>query len=572
MAAAIANHGVNVLLAAGLVLALPVAAHAAPDPKVAPPVAGHGAPDLRTQLDTEVAQHFRSDQPGAAVMVRKGDKVLLRKGYGMGDLARQRPVLPEQVFRLGSITKPFTAAAIMLLADEGKLSVDDDVRKYLPGYPTHDATITIEHLLTHTSGIPSYTDQPGFNRMMAQDIEPAALLDRFKDLPLEFVPGARMKYSNSGYHLLGLIIEKVSGQPYARFIAQRIFKPLGMTHSGYGDDPKLDRVQGYSRGKEGPPMAAPPISMKIPYAAGALVSSVDDLARWDSAIRAGKLLKKATWQRVFTAARLIDGRATDYGYGWSVGKLDGHPAQRHGGGIPGFATHLLRVPDEGLLVTVLLNSIPGPTDPALLAHRLAMIALGKPLVDPKVARVDGGVLDRYAGVYRSRDKGPFLVRRDGDHLTVQPPGGPRLEAWPESESRFFVKGQPLRFAFATGAGGTVSELAVTRPSGDVDRAARTSEKLPAERPAVTVSPEVLERYVGEYRLTPDFAITITRTGSQLFAQATHQPRHEIFPSGPGEFFLRAVDAQLSFPAKGNARAEMLIFRQNGRTMPGKRVR
>ncbi len=547
----------------GLALALPLPAVALP--------AAPGA-DLKSQLAAEVAVHFRPDLPGAAVLVRKGKEILLRKGYGMGDLARGRPVLPEQVFRIGSLTKPFTATAIMLLADAGKLSVEDDIRKYLPQYPTHDAPITIEHLLTHTSGIPGYTEQRGFTQKMGQDIEPAALVDQFKDLPLEFLPGSRMKYSNSGYHLLGLIIEKVSGQPYGRFVAQKIFKPLGMTHSGYGDDPKLDRVLGYSRGKEGPPLAATPISMKIPFAAGGLVSSVDDLARWDSAIQAGKLLKKDTWKRVFTPTRLMDGRATDYGYGWSVGNLEGHPAQRHGGGIPGFASHILRVPDEGLLVAILFNSIPGPTDPALLAHRLAMIALGKPLVDPKVAKVEGAVLDRYPGVYRTRDRGAVLVRRDSDHLTVQPLGAPPLDAWPESDSRYFVKGQPLRFAFTTGAGGTVSELAITGPTGNVDRAVRTSERLPAERPAATLAPAVLDRYVGEYRMTPDFAITVTRSGTQLFAQATDQPRVEMVPGRPGEFNLRAIDAQLTFPSRGNALPEMVLLRQNGRTLPGKRVR
>ena len=438
------------------------------------------APDLGKQLDAEMAQHFRPDQPGAAVLVRKGDQILLRKGYGLGDVDGRRPVRPEQVFRLGSITKPFTAAAILLLAESGKLSVTDDIRKHLPGYPTGGATITIEHLLTHTSGIPSYTDLPSFRELMAREIEPAALVDQWKDLPLEFPPGARMKYSNSGYHLLGLIIEKVSGLSYAQFIAQRIFAPLQMTHSGYGDDPKLDRVRGYERGRgrgeDGPARPALPINMKIPYSAGALVSSVDDLARWDSAIAAGKLISKDGWQRGFSRARLKDGSTTDYGYGWSLGTIDGRPAHRHGGGIPGFATHFLRVPDQRLLVVVLLNSIPGPFDAGLLTHRLAMIALGKPMADPRVATIAPALLDRYAGTYQIAEKGTFRVNRQADHLTVQPPRGPTLEAWAESDRRFFVKGHPIRFQFAVDPAGAVTSLEITRPNGDIDRATRSAEK------------------------------------------------------------------------------------------------
>jgi CubicO group peptidase (beta-lactamase class C family) len=434
------------------------------------------APDLGKQLDAEMAQHFRPDQPGAAVLVRKGDQVLLRRGYGLADVGSRRPVRPDLVFRLGSITKQFTAAAILLLAESGKLSLGDDIRKHLPGYPTGGATITIEHLLTHTSGIPSYTDLPGFRERMARDIEPAALVQQWKDLPLEFAPGTRMKYSNSGYHLLGLIIEKASGLGYAPFLAQRIFAPLQMTHSGYGDDPKLDRVHGYERGKEGLARPALPINMKIPYSAGALVSSVDDLARWDSAITAGKLLGKDSWQRGFTRTRLKDGSTTDYGYGWSLGTIDGRPAQRHGGGIPGFATHILRVPDHRLLVVVLLNSIPGPVDAGLLSHRLAMIALGKPLTDPKVATIAPALLDRYAGTYQLADQRTFRVSRQADHLTVQTPRGPTLDAWAESDRRFFVKGHPIRFEFAVDPAGAVTSLAITRPNGDIDRATRSAEK------------------------------------------------------------------------------------------------
>ncbi len=537
----------------------------APTPAVA-------APDLGAQLDALLTPHYRPDQPGAAVLVRKGEQVLLRKGYGLADVKKGRPVKPELVFRLGSLTKQFTAAAIMMLVEQGKLSLSDDIRKHLPSYPAHPQTITIEHLLTHTSGIPDYTDLPGFTERMAQDVQPPALVDRFKDLPLEFAPGAQMKYSNSGYHLLGLIIEKASGRPYARFVAERIFTPLGMTHSGYGDDPKLDRVLGYTRGKEGPAQLAPSIDMKIPYAAGALVSSVDDLARWDRAIRDGKLLNRQSWQRIFTPGRLNDGQHTDYGYGWSLGKMNDHPVQRHSGGIPGFTSHILRLPAEDLLVVVLANSIPGPVDLGLLVHRLALTALGTPLVDPPVAAIDLALLDRYAGVYKLPAARTFLVRREGDHLTVQPPRGPALPAWPESERRFFVKEHPIRFAFTVDPKGAVTELQITKPSGDIDLATRSTDKLPPGRTAITLAPALLDRYVGEYRLNPTFAITITRSGQQLYAQATNQPRLEIFASAPGEFFLKAVDAQLTFRAKGDASADELVLHQNGRDQPAKRVR
>jgi CubicO group peptidase (beta-lactamase class C family) len=317
---------------------------------------------------------------------------------------------------------------------------------------------------------------------MKQDIEPPDLVGRFRDRPLEFQPGERMKYSNSGYHLLGLIIEKASGKSYASFLQERIWKPLGMSHSGYGDDPRLPRVKGYEVvGKIVPARPAPIINMKIPYSAGALVSSVDDLALWDAAIREGKLLKKESWQAVFSPGRLKDGSRTSYAYGWAIGKVDGRPAQSHSGGIPGFASHLLRLPEEKLLVVVLFNGLPPPIDAGALAHRLALTALGKPYVEPKVARIDPALLDRYVGVYRASAAGamPLFIRRNGDHLTLQAQGGPRLDAWPESETRFFVKDRLTRLSFVVERGaGPARAVNLTKSNGDAEQVVRTAEKLP----------------------------------------------------------------------------------------------
>ena len=443
---------------------------------------GAAEPSVTAQLDALVAVHVRPDAPGGAVLVRKGDQILLRKGYGLGDVEGRVPVRPEQVFRIGSLTKQLTAAAILLLADEGKLSVRDDIRKHLPGYPTHGATITIEHLLTHTSGIPSYTDLPGFRLWMSKDIEPPDLVREFRERSLEFQPGERMKYSNSGYHLLGLIIEKASGKSYADFMRDRLWKPLGMSHSSYGDDPRLPLVKGYEVGGPGGPVRpAPVINMKIPYSAGALVSSVDDLARWDAAIREGKLLTKESWLAMFSPGRLKNGSRTSYAYGWGIGKVDGRPAQSHGGGIPGFATHILRLPEDRLLVVVLFNSLPPPVDAGTLAHRLALTALGKPYVEPRVARIDPALLDRYPGVYRASSPGavPLFVRREGDHLTLQPQGGMRMAAWPESETRFFVKDRLTRLSFVVERGaGPARALQLTKSNGETDQCVRTTEKLP----------------------------------------------------------------------------------------------
>jgi len=530
------------------------------------------ASDVTAQLDALVAPQFPADGPGAAVLVRKGDQVLLRKGYGLAEVELGVPVRPEHLFLIGSITKQFTSAAIMLLVDEGKLALGDDVRKYVPEYPKKSATVTIEHLLTHTGGVPSYTEQEAFGKHVHDDMSHADVLALFKDLPLEFTPGDKMHYSNSGYFLLGMVIEKVSGKSYADFLEERIFKPLGMTHTGYayGDRIIRGRVAGYAR-HDKEVRNADAWNISLAFSAGALISSVDDLAKWDRAIADGKLLSKASWTRVFTPRTLKDGSSSHYAFGWGIGKVEGHPTVWHNGGIPGFLTAIVRLPADNVVAIVLCNAIAPPQPPEELAMKLAMLAVGKPLVEPKAIALAPAKLDAYAGVYKIDDKLRVVVRRDGDHLTMQRAGGPPLTLAAESDGRFFVKDKLLRFAFVRDAAGKVTGFDATMFDGNVERRARTDEPLPAERATVAVDPKVLDGYVGRYELSPGFVIAITREGGKMYEQATGQPRLEIFASAPAEFFLKVVDAQLTFRALKDGKAGELVLHQNGRDMPGKRI-
>ena len=289
----------------------------------------------------------------------KNGKTVFRQAYGMADVERKIPLKPEMTFRIGSVTKQFTAAAIMLLADQGKLSVSGDITQFLTDYPTRGKKISIENLLTHTSGIRSYTDIPAFESIVQTSMTVQQVIDFFKDEPALFEPGEQWAYSNSNYFLLGAIIEKASGMPYADFMAAFIFEPLGMkstTYEGQERDGRK-RVEGYSRPRGGEFTKVRSISLTQPYAAGALVSSVDDLARWDVAITAGKLLKPETWKQVFTPFKLKSGEVTRYGYGWGIGKFNDQAVFVHGGGIDGFASIVYRLPERDTYVAVLLNGV-----------------------------------------------------------------------------------------------------------------------------------------------------------------------------------------------------------------------
>lgn len=357
--------------------------HAADAPAVA-----EAAQPLAARLDAAIAPYYKADEPGATVIVVKDGQTVLRKGYGSADTAGKTPMSADMAMRLGSITKQFTAVAILMLAEEGKLALTDDITRFLPDYPTRGKTITVEHLLTHTSGIVSYTSRPEYPLTMARDVTVAQMIDSFKNDPLEFAPGTAYRYNNSGYFLLGAIIEKVSGQPYAKFLEQRIFVPLGMGNTAYEgfERGKAPRAAGHTTGAQGFGHSEP-LSMSQPYAAGALVSTVDDLARWDAAIAQGKLLKPDNWRRAFTPYTLATGKSTGYGYGWAVGELQGARAVFHDGGINGFLTYALRLPEQGVFVAVLSNADSGLVDPAIVGNEAAAIVLGKPLARRPVENI-----------------------------------------------------------------------------------------------------------------------------------------------------------------------------------------
>ncbi len=336
------------------------------------------ADPLTKDIDASLAPYFPPNGPGAAVIVTRNGKTLFRKAYGMANLEHGVALQPDMPMRLASVTKQFTAAAILLLADQGKLAVTDDITQYLPNYPTHGARISIENLLTHTSGIRGYTELPGFEDIAQRDMTAQQMIGFFKDKPLEFQPGERFSYSNSGYFLLGAIIEKVSGMPYAEFMEQNLFKPLQLTHTRYDCLACIvpHRVQGYTLAQSTYNNAVA-ISMTQPYSAGALSSNVDDLATWSDAMAAGKLLKPESWRRMFSPYVLKNGTASPYGFGWFIGKIRDVDVLEHSGGIPGFATHVLRAPAQGVFIAILTNNDTQKPSPAALAQNIAGIVLRK---------------------------------------------------------------------------------------------------------------------------------------------------------------------------------------------------
>lgn len=427
---------------------------------------------LTQRLDSVMRSSFPADQPGAVALVVRNGEVMLRGAYGMADMELGAPLRPEHVFRIGSITKQFTAAAVLMLAEEGRLTLADPLTRFFPDFPSGDR-VTVQHLLSHTSGIRSYTGLPEWRTTTRLEKTVDELIAMFRAEPFDFEPGSSWSYNNSGYILLGAIIEQLSGMSYADFIATRIFGPLDMEGSSYGSAHRItpNRVPGYSR-EDDAWINAEYLSMSHPYAAGSLLSTVDDLARWDAAITRGALLSDSTWTRAFTPALLDDGRDTGYAAGWVIGRVGDYRTAEHGGGINGFLSYAVRVPEVGLFVTVLANADRPLAWPAEISLKLADLALGGVMDAPPIA-VRADRLREYVGVYRiDNSDATRTITLDGDRLFSERSGGTKQELRPIGEDLFVFPGSGTRLRFVR-SGGQVSAMTAEPRAGMGDRATRT---------------------------------------------------------------------------------------------------
>ncbi len=363
------------------------------------------SPQLRTTLDS-LAQGFvaSNSTPGTAIAVVRGTDTLLFRGYGSANLELATPVSTTSVFEIGSVTKQFTASAVLQLAEQGKLALTDSIGRWVPNLPATWRRVTITQLLNHTSGIPSYTEVgESWVKRWGEEMTGEQLVALSATKPLDFAPGTSWKYNNTGYVLLGMLVEARAGRAWSEDFAARFFAPLGMTRTLYCERKLVvpHRAAGYSREGKDRWANTAYLSMSQPHAAGALCSSIGDLLTWNRALHGGKILAPSSYTAMTTPA----GSAAPKQYGFAIGRqeMNGHVVLTHGGGIPGFLTANSFVPDAQLSVTVLTNG--DANDPGDLAMQLTRAALGVPLLSkPKPAALvpvpmSPAELRRYAGVY-----------------------------------------------------------------------------------------------------------------------------------------------------------------------------
>ena len=405
-------------------------------------------------MDEVVRASFEADEFTGAVLVARDGEVLLDRGYGFANREWSVPNDGDTKFRLGSVTKQFTAVAIMLLNERGLVDLDAPVKTYLPDAPAAWDGVTVRHLLTHTAGVPNFTDFDDYGASKTLPATMDSLIGRFRDRPLDFQPGEGWSYSNSGYILLTAIVEKASGKSYADFVAETLIQPLGMAVSGYDSHAAVlpRRASGYAPTARGI-VNADYIDMSIPQGAGALYSTTRDLLKWEQGLFGGRLLTPASLALLTTPVR------NQYAFGLAVTQAGGNTTIAHSGGIEGFNTNMAWDPDRRMTVIVLGN-LNGPGSDQV-AGSLMALARGETVTlasERQAVAVAPEVLRSYEGVYELAPTFAITISVVDGKLMAQATGQDAFELHPESDSRFFLTVVDAQITFTRDDAGAVDGL------------------------------------------------------------------------------------------------------------------
>ena len=422
---------------------------------------------IMAKIDEYMKSAVEVERFSGSILVARNGQAIVSKSYGMANVELDVPNTPNTVFRLASLTKQFTATAVLMLQERGKLNVNDPFCKYLADCPPAWQSITIRQLLTMTSGIPGVTATE-LGPLRGLPVPWDQWLEATKKKPLEFVPGETFKYSNTGYTLLGFIIERLSGKSYGEFLQENIFTPLDMKQTGYEDPLRIikNRATGYRQLPGDPITNVPYAEMIRLYAAGGVYSTTEDLLKWDNALYTDKLLSRKSIDEMFTPFKdMYPGKA--YAYGWWTSQKHGRQEIAHGGNLAGFITYIARYPSERVTVIVLSNN--GRGSSGKISSVLSAIVFGAPYEIPqerKAVSVASSVLDKYVGEYRFQyPPTTFIIANENGKLMSQRNAEPKAEMFAESETKFFLKNEDIQFTFVKDTNGAVTGLIVHQGDG-----------------------------------------------------------------------------------------------------------
>jgi CubicO group peptidase (beta-lactamase class C family) len=549
------------------------------------------AQDHAAKVQEVLALAHKYGQFNGSALVAENGKVVYEGAFGMANMEWGIPNAPDTKFRLGSITKQFTSMLILQLVEQGKIKLDGKLSDYLPDYRKDVGDkVTIHHLLTHTSGIPSYTGLPNFLAEVSRDpYKVADFVKKYASGDLEFEPGSKFAYNNSGYFLLGAIIERVTGRPYEQVLKENILDPAGMKNTGYDHHDTIipKRAAGYAKTPDGY-TNAPYLDMSIPYAAGSMYSTVEDLYVWDQALYTDKLLSAHSKELMYKPF------LQNYAYGWIIVdasfKQNDQPVRmiRHGGGINGFTTTIVRFPKEKNLIVILDNT---GEDVDRQAEAITRIIYNQPYDLPKMSIVpvlektiaDKGVEAGIAAYRELKAKQAatydfsepelnqlgYRLMRTGKLKEALEIFKLNVEAYPQGFNTY----DSLAEAYLNT---NQRELAISNYKKSLELNPNNTNAVAAlkklAQPAVTVDATVFDAYVGEYELAPNFVLRVFREGDKFMTQATGQEKFEIFAESETTFSPRAFNAKLTFVKDAKGKVTSVRLNQGGREITGKKIK
>lgn len=535
-----------------------------------------------------------------SVLVAENGKIIYEKGFGMADMEWNIPNNPLTKHRLGSVTKQFTAMIIMQLVEQGKLKLDVPISTYLPDYPKPNGDkITIHQLLTHTSGTPNFTSFPNYMSEISINQYPAEeLIKIFSASPLDFEPGTRYSYSNSGYFLLGVIIEKVTGKPYEEVLHDQILTPLKMNNSGYDHHETIleNRASGYQkRGNQ--LINAPYINMSVPFSAGAMYSTVEDLYLWDQALYTHQLLSEDNMKLMFSK-HIPSGGQSYYGYGWGLYKTpigssaDSIDVIAHTGSINGFTSIIERIPADRNLIVLLNNTGGAPL--IEMSTAIAGILYNKEYKFPKrslatllMQTINEDGIEAGLKTFEKNKGSEDYELSEGEMNNI---GYQVMSAGKIKEAIEVFKLNVKEFPKSSNVYDSLGEAYMN--DGNKEEAIENYKKSVEINPAnqngidmlaklgvdtssltkeVTVDDKILEDYVGKYELAPGFNLTVRKDGKQMMTQATGQSEFPIFPKSDNVFYLKVVEAQLTFNRNSDGVVDSVTLLQGGQEITGKKL-
>jgi CubicO group peptidase (beta-lactamase class C family) len=492
------------------------------------------------KIDQLISRIHKKNTPGVSVLISKKGKVIYHKQFGLANLEFDMPINATTKFSIGSITKQFTAAAILLLEEQGKLKTSDYISKYLPDFDKEKYPIKIEHLLSHTSGIASDNSKKEIREGLRRNITPLEIMTILKDIPLLFDPGTKYDYSNGGYILLGIIIERISEISYEEFLNQNIFKPTKMNNSLTGSYQNIVKKRASGYDDDGSAKTINATYHASSFSAGAIISTPTDLNKWAVALFSEKIINRKSLSKMLQNYKLESGEKINNGFGWELNSIQSSISYEHTGFEPGYKSSSIYLPKEQIYVIVMQNTeVNSPTYISLNVASIVLENAYPNILEEKVLSKEK--LEKFTGTYRVNETTERIVGLDKNNkLYYKSPGGSKQPLFVLNENLLFFKEGYRQLSFND----NYTEI-LYKNRGFEATLKKKSNEVPKEDVAIFVDAESLKKYVGVYK-TPQFKIVISLENNQLYAQPEGSDKELLLAKGNHKFFIKAVGGELEF--------------------------